>query len=330
MIDATRVDASLETPLWFPAGSDTLFGILSRPPGAARDTTVVTLSGGGTSAPSPNRNRLSVRLGRELAARGFPTLRFDYHGIGESGGTLDGPPSVDDPYLDDLDGAVRVVRDGGADRIAILGFCFGSRTALSYAPTLPGLQAMVLESPPLRDLPLGDEPGVRLAERVGVWEGLRRALRPRTFRGLFHPARRHAYALYARGKLRSAAGPLRRLAGRRPPDVEWLTDNFVEPLRKLGRRRVPVLLIYGTEDHHYEDFVVARDRGRLGKVLEESPTTEVAVVEGLVHGLTRVEIQDRVAELALDWLTRHAGGPSAPDGLAPDPSMNGDAPHAER
>jgi pimeloyl-ACP methyl ester carboxylesterase len=327
MRDPIRVDASLEVPVWFPAGENALFGILSRPPATHRGTAVVTLSGGGTSAPAPNRNRLSVRLGRVLASRGFPTLRFDYHGVGESTGVLERTPSVDEPYLADLEGAVRVVKDLGMERVSLLGFCFGSRTALSYASTLPGLQALVLESPPLRDLPLGDEPGTRLAERVGLWEGLRRALRPRTVRGLFHPARRRSYALYAKGKLRAGARRLRRVVTGAPDDIEWLTDNFVEPLRELGERRVPVLLIYGTEDHHYEDFVVART-GRLGAVLDQSPLTEVAVVEGLVHGLTRVEIQERVAELALDWITRHADGP-ARDARAAGLPMNGDGPHDE-
>ena len=92
-----KVDPRHELPLYFPAGDETLFGIVTRAVTTTGDGAIL-LTGGGATAPSTNRNRVSVHLARRLAVRGVSTLRFDYHGIGESAGVLAGAPKVDEPY----------------------------------------------------------------------------------------------------------------------------------------------------------------------------------------------------------------------------------------
>jgi alpha/beta superfamily hydrolase len=76
-------------------------------------------------------DRLSVKGARWLAARGFPCLRFDYHGYGESEGeceTID----PDGPYCEDVVTAIRHMRsEFSQQRFALSGFCFDGRTALS-------------------------------------------------------------------------------------------------------------------------------------------------------------------------------------------------------
>jgi hypothetical protein len=65
---------------------------------------------------------------------------------------------------------------------------------------------------------------------------------------------------------------------------------------------MPVTFVYGTEDWHYRDFVTAREGG-LGKVLERSDSIDLVVLEGEVHGLATVDIQERVMSLVVEQLT---------------------------
>jgi pimeloyl-ACP methyl ester carboxylesterase len=292
------VDSHHELPLYFPAGDDTLFGIVTRsltptPHGA------ILLTGGGATAPSTNRNRVSVHLARRLAAHGCSVLRFDYHGIGESGGVLTGAPKVDEPYLIDLAGAASCIREHGAERISLIGSCFGARTALAGGPTLSDVAAVALISPPLRDVPLKEETGTRFGLSMGLGEALRRGLRLRTLRGWLEPGRRRTYLRFLSTKLGRAKQRIARTAT--APDA-WVSEGFLEPIRRLVEMEVPVLFVYGTKDWHYEDFRLAMS-GRLGEVLTDARRVQVTVLEGEVHGLSSVAVQHRVMDLTVDWLT---------------------------
>jgi hypothetical protein len=68
---------------------------------------------------------------------------------------------------------------------------------------------------------------------------------------------------------------------------------------------VPLLLLYGTKDEEYADFDRAR-RGRLGEILERSPSIAVITLEGQVHGFTRVDSQEPTMDAIVDWITRVA------------------------
>jgi pimeloyl-ACP methyl ester carboxylesterase len=300
-VDGVRVATSeQETPVFFPAGADTLFGVLTEPIGEARRSAAMLLVGGGSIA--TNRNRLFVPLARRLSAEGFHALRLDYHGVGESTGVLARAPRVSEPFLTDLQGAVGWVRERGTDRLLLIGSCFGARTALSAAPELAGVQAVVLISPPLRDLAMDEEVGTRLAYRVKGRHAIRRALSPRSLRAWRDPAARRTYLRFAKVKARMLWRLPARMA-RRGADDSWVSRALLEPIQALARRRVPVLLIYGTRDYHYDDFLIAQP-GRLGKVLKGAPLTELVVLEGPVHGFPRVDVQDRVLDVIYDWIER--------------------------
>jgi len=68
-----------------------LFGVLSRPTTASRKTCVVIFNAG--FLPRSGAFRLHVRLSRHLAALGYPTVRFDLFGIGDTLPYADRPPS---------------------------------------------------------------------------------------------------------------------------------------------------------------------------------------------------------------------------------------------
>jgi pimeloyl-ACP methyl ester carboxylesterase len=291
------VDSHNELPLYFPAGEDTLFGIVTRTEGSTGYGAIL-LTGGGATAPSTNRNRVSVHLARRLATRGLSTLRFDYHGIGESAGVLAGAPKVDEPYLIDLAGAASCIREHGVDRITLIGSCFGARTALAAGPDVRDIAAVVLVSPPLRDVPLKEETGTRFGLSMGLGEALRRSLHPRAIRGWLEPGRRRTYLRFLATKVSRAR---QRISGGSVVADAWVSEGFLDPIRRLAAQDVPTLFIYGTKDWHYEDFQLAM-AGRLGEVLANARHVQVMVLEGEVHGLSSVATQHRVMDLVVGWL----------------------------
>jgi pimeloyl-ACP methyl ester carboxylesterase len=294
---STMVDSQSEHPLYFPAGDDELFGIVTRTVEATGDG-VILLTGGGATAPSTNRNRVSVHLARRLAARGFSTLRFDYHGIGESAGMLAGAPKVDEPYLIDLGGAASCIREHGVERITLIGSCFGARTALAAGPGVSDIAGVVLVSPPLRDVPLKEETGTRFGLTMGLGEALRRSLHPRAIRGWLEPGRRRTYLRFLSTKFSRARQRITRVS---PIADAWVSEGFLDPMRRLAAKNVPILIIYGTKDWHYEDFQLAM-AGRLGEVLANAQHVQLTVLEGEVHGLSNVPTQNRVMDLVVGWL----------------------------
>ncbi len=81
-------EAYLELPTFFTADGEELFGMVTLPRDTAADTGVVVVAGAGTPV-TTGRNRIHVRICRELAVRGVAALRFDFHGTGESTGSSD-------------------------------------------------------------------------------------------------------------------------------------------------------------------------------------------------------------------------------------------------
>src|SRR6516225_950418 len=95
-----------EQPLIMPGQQGELYGIFTPPaPEAPPAGMCVILF-------SRNRwwhDRLTVKGARWLASRGFPCLRFDYHGLGESEGICQAIHG-DRPFTEDAVAAIRYMR----------------------------------------------------------------------------------------------------------------------------------------------------------------------------------------------------------------------------
>ncbi|MFN2489695.1 MAG: alpha/beta fold hydrolase [Actinomycetota bacterium] len=298
---ATTLD---EEPVFFAAGKDTCFGILTRPPRGDREMGFILLGGGGGATPSTStgRNRLHVTMCRRLAAFGYHAFRFDYHGRGESTGTTE-HFRLDEPFLDDLMGAVDHVRAEGLDRYIVSGSCFGARTALAAVGKLEGLTGLALMSPPLRDFGVSE----RKTRDWTLKDYLVCLVNPQKVLGGRDKRRGLSYLRFVKlATVMVTKKVRRRLGGSRAQDAPWLSDrNFLQPLASLVERGVPVLFIYGLEDDSYKDWLEAR-RGKLGKVLEAGEgLIEVKVIPGKVHGFATLGIQDDMLELVGDWASRH-------------------------
>ena len=295
-----------ETPVFFDADEGTLFGFFGRPTTDPVGAAIVTLPGGSTPL-STNRNRFSVRVCRQMAGLGYHSLRFDYHGAGESTGMIE-RLDLAQPFIHDLHAAVGWLEDRGIREFVFVGSCFGGRTALSSAPGISGVKGVVMVSPPVRDEAMGERSTVTAALEWSVGQYVRRALRPRTLAGLLDANHRAVYARYIRTKLRALSA--RRTNGssssaaEAPSPVLPAGPNLLEPLAALVERRVPVLFIYGSTEVHYKEFLTARE-GELGEILERAgDLVEVVTVPGRVHGFPSLRVQESAAELVSDWVSR--------------------------
>lgn len=292
---------------FFPAGGETLFGVVTRPTVDPLGMAFIVLPGGGRSL-AMGRSRFQVRLCRDLAAMGFHAMRFDYHGGGESTGVVD-RFRMGEPFSEDLAGAARWAESLGIDRSVLMGSCFGARTALSFAEGHEGVEAIVLVTPVVRDPTKGEGSTTMLATRWGIGRYLWKAFTPRVLAGLFDRRRRKVYGAVARAKIRG----LRMKLGDEP---EWrrihiVSENFLRALRRVVDRRVPILILFGTEDDYRVDFEEARG-GELGRLLERAGSlAEIVTLPGRIHGFTTLEAQESVAALIHEWCSRIASAARA-------------------
>ena len=83
----------------------------------------------------------SVRVTRALAARGIATLRFDFTGLGASGGEFSG--TTFSSSLDDLVAAAHALRDAYGAPSLLIGHSLGGAAVLAAAERLPEVRAVV-------------------------------------------------------------------------------------------------------------------------------------------------------------------------------------------
>jgi pimeloyl-ACP methyl ester carboxylesterase len=177
-----------ETPVFFPAGDQTLFGVLTRPTSEPNGRVVVFLAGGGHTF---LHRRVAVRLSRRVAEMGFHGFRFDYHGVGDSSGEVTGY-RLDRPFVDDLMGAVRWLRAQGFNDFIVVGSCFGARTALAAAPQIEGLERLVLLNLHVRNIKRG-EGAVTVPETWSRMDVIRRVSRADVLRSISDREKRRSY-----------------------------------------------------------------------------------------------------------------------------------------
>lgn len=308
-----------ETPVFFDAGENTLFGIVTMPASGAAHTGLVILAGAGAPF-TVNRNRVSVRLARQLADVGYATLRCDYHGAGESTGFLEGF-RLDVPFVDDAAGAVACLRSLGVDRVVLAGSCFGGRTALAAAD-VEGVEALILIAASPLDSVRGQHKSTRAAVSWGFGRYLREALRPRRIRGMFRRTSRQHYLGYANAKLKVTAAKVsgrRREASPLPMGGELVSPRFEAPMRQVIARGMPVLELYGAEDSFYEEYRAAVE-GPLADVLPHAPNVELRELPGKLHGFITLRSQDAVIEEIVAWAVRR--GATGPLGSEPPIAAN--------
>jgi pimeloyl-ACP methyl ester carboxylesterase len=136
----------LEKTFVFENKQQKLFGILHEPDGPQKHTALIFLHGWGTYRIGPHL--IFVEAARAFASAGFPCLRFDFRGRGESEGNVAETTLLD--MLDDAKQAVReMLKRDGISQIILIGLCSGGEVAVGTAASDSNVNGVVLLSTPL-------------------------------------------------------------------------------------------------------------------------------------------------------------------------------------
>ena len=123
-----------EQAITFACGAETLVGVLARPADRPEQTTAVLVVVGGPQYRAGSHRQFTV-LARTLAQAGWPTLRFDYRGMGDSTGDARSFESVSD----DIGAAITALQQHvpQLQRVVLWGLCDGASASLIYLHQRP-------------------------------------------------------------------------------------------------------------------------------------------------------------------------------------------------
>lgn len=142
-----RTRAARKLPVHFGSTARALFGFYHPADEGIpqRDTGVVLCPPIGTD--HVRSDWTYRKLAERLAARGFPCLRFDLSGTGDSGDAEASGDQVRE-WIDDIGAAVQELRErSGAKRTSLFGLRLGAALAGTYAAERGGVESLVLWSP---------------------------------------------------------------------------------------------------------------------------------------------------------------------------------------
>ena len=123
-----------------------LVGVLSEPARAAAAPHILVLNAGFVHRVGPGR--LAVDIARNLADAGFPVLRFDFSGIGDSEPRVPHPGAIAGGIADARDAMDYLCDVHGARQFVLCGLCSGARHAHHIAMADPRvIGAILLDGP---------------------------------------------------------------------------------------------------------------------------------------------------------------------------------------
>jgi pimeloyl-ACP methyl ester carboxylesterase len=269
-----------EFPAFVPAGGERLSAVLCAPRGLIREPGVILLTGGNYTR--THRNRMWVRAARALADGGHPSIRLDYHGVGDSTGEV-AAFRLEEPFDDDALAAAEFLRQAtGVRTVVPVATCFGGRTALASAARDPAAVGAVIFP-----VPVGEGVGIALPRRTRLKLGMRRMRVGRALLG--HRAVLRARAMVA--------------ARRRVP--EGAAGRFAEDLRAAAASGV-VWFVYGEKSAGLE--ALRRVLRRLPA--EERRSVHLDVVPGIeLAGFRSLRDQQITVDRVVRLVEGIAGSP---------------------
>jgi dienelactone hydrolase len=300
-------------PVSFPNKDGVLLsGILHAPARPSRSA-VILLSPGMKSRVAPHR--LYNRMAAAFAADGYYVLRFDFHGLGDSDGTL-GLARVAElygsiqlgRYVPDTLAAVEFLRRTcGVDRIVAGGLCGGAITGLLAASTSADVHGLLgLGLPVVLDTPGADK--YRF-----MTHGQLNRLRSRYFRKLLD-VRAWLRLLTFRSEFRLLLKSLKAKRAPKPAAVDPAspgapTDNtnplFAPAFLGMAASRRPMLLVFSEMDRlwwEFEEKFLNRHREQLA---QHDSGVDILMIKGANHVFTLEAWQIELIDHSRQWLARH-------------------------
>lgn len=225
------MESPTETQVSFRSGDNTLYGVHHAPGSSKQKTGIVFLHGWSGCRLGPHR--MFVNLARALSEDGYPCLRFDFAGRGESQGAQ-ADASIQ-TMIDDTTRAVAFLREHtDVERIVCLGICSGAKVAMGAAAMHSGIDGLILLSHEL----MGD-----LRKDSGV--GQRKSAS--TFRTyLSKLTRRETWKKILTGRVNTRMVKKAMFEHEAPDAAELVVET--DWLTRLASFSGPLLFVYGSND----------------------------------------------------------------------------------
>ncbi len=288
-----------EEAVLFGATGSSLAGVLTDPgedAGAAGLPAFVFLNAGVVHRVGPNR--LYVRLARALAQRGFPSLRFDYSGIGDSGARTDDLPPAESVMLETREAMDLLERVRGVDRFVPIGICSGATLSFLAALEDERVVACVLINAQGHLHGRNPDVGTALRNRTLTRHFWRIALRSsfraknwlKAIRGQLDPVR----------ILRMMVGfPMRAILARRKAPAPKSTVDAAGQLRSATERGVHIFHLYseGDEGLDYFELVLGKRTGQVA----DGERSRLEIVRGANHVFTLLWSQEHLVRSVCEW-----------------------------
>lgn len=294
-----------EQALGFACGGEQLVGILSPSAAPARRGVLIVVGGPQYRAGS---HRQFALLARALAAQGIPAMRFDYRGLGDSGGALRNFEMVQDDLRAAVDAFLHAVP--GLQQVVLWGLCDAASAALFYAHGDPRVAGLVLLNPWART-----EDGLARATlkhyyrdrllQPALWKKIfsgqfefRAALR--SFAGVLGAARGNGNTnQQAAPEPAAAAVPAPVYALGAPPGGPDLHGRMLEGMQRFGG---PVLFIFSGADLTAQEFLDMTKASRRWQDLLAAPRVQQQTLAAADHTFSRREWRDQVAAWTGEWV----------------------------
>lgn len=273
-----------ETTLFACAG-DTLLGILAKPetPG---DIGVIVIVGGPQYRAGSHRQ--FVLLSRALATAGYPVIRFDYRGMGDSEGQQRDFQAVSA----DIKAAIDVLHEHmpSVRQVALWGLCDGASAALLYCHETrdPRVSGLCLLNPWVRS-------EASLARTQVRHYYTRRVLQKEFWLKLLN-------GKVARGALSGLAQKIRlSVSGSVRSEKEKLL--FQQRMATAWNRfSGQILLLLSGEDYVAKEFLEYAGADSAWKGTLERPNLLRKDLSGVDHTFSNAASRELVENLTLDWL----------------------------
>jgi hypothetical protein len=245
--------------------------------------------------------RLWVELGRQWAAAGIRSVRFDIGGIGDSpaGEGQPGPEVLSSQGLDDVSEVLRAVLPTDPSNAVLVGLCSGAYYAMEEALIKKVRGVCAINPPPTFRLPdSGDGAASRLPteeDRRQVTGGMK------------------GWVRHIRDYRR-----IRRFVQHLPSSVWWIINRVtaekppVRTLREVVDTGAIMLLIVGPNESRW----LVGGEGSSVRKLERTARFRMEIIPDLEHTLLERHTRAKVAEILTEHVIRNFGSAS---GSAGDP-----------
>lgn len=270
----------------FKSGDDELVGILHLPDDA-KQLGVLILVGGPQYRVGAHRQFL--QWARAFARAGFPAMRFDYAGVGDSAGEFRGFEHTDA----DIASALAKLTDAQPQLkdVCLVGLCDGASAALMHGARLPGVSRLILINPWVWSEASESQTFVKHYYRGRITD-------PDFWKALFT----------GKVKLGAAVGDFcRRLIGsKRSAAGQAATADAYQSRMAQGLRDFPgqTLIVLADSDLVAKDFEDHAARDAIWRHVLQSDGVRIVHIEDADHTFSRPAAHEHLLKVMLDWLTR--------------------------